>query len=197
MSGTYPTSPAPRDVTLRSVQPTLVSTAHSLQQQVRSRGGQRWAVRLDYAALTRAQWAPLFGFAMAQRGQYESFQLVLPVFAVPQGTWAGTPAVAGAGQSGRSVALDGFTAGATVKAGDLCQFAGHAKVYMATADATADGAGALTLAIEPALMATPADDAAVTSSDVAFTVAFATDLREAAMVPGKLLALSVELVERI
>lgn len=197
MSGTYPTDPAPRDVSLRSVQPTLVSTAHSLQQQVRSRGAQRWAIRLDYPALTRPQWAPLFAFAMAQRGQYETFTLALPVLTTPQGTWAGSPAVKGAGQTGRSVAVDGFTAGATVKAGDLCQFAGDAKVYMVTADATADGAGEATLAIEPALQATPADDAAVASSTAVFTVAFASDVREATMVPGKILALTVDLVERV
>ena len=195
MSGTFPTSPAPAAVTIRSLQPTLVSVAHSLQRQARSRGGQRWGFKLAWPNMRRADFAPLLAFALAQRGQFETFTLALPNLSTPLGTWAGTPVVDGAGQSGRSVNLRGFTAGATVKAGDFVKFFGHDKVYMATADAMAGGPGTIALAIEPALLAAPADGAAVTADGVAFTCAFAGDMHETTFAPGMFCTFEADLVE--
>lgn len=195
MSGTWPTAQAPASVKLTSIAPTLVSVAHSLQRQVRSRGGQRWKLDLIYPTMLRADAAPILAFVAAQRGQYETFTITVPGYETPRGTWAGTPLVKGASQTGRSVALDGFTAGATVKAGDLVTFAADAKVYMVTADATADGLGELSLAIEPALVASPADNAAVTSSAVAMTCALASDSAEWSLSAGQQHAFGVSLVE--
>lgn len=195
MSGTYPTSPTPSNVKMTAYAPTLVSVAQSLKRQVRSRGGQRWRIEFGYPTMTRDQAAPLFGFLAAQRGQYETFSVAVPGYEAPRGTWAGTPLVKGGSQTGRSVACDGFSVGATVKAGDLVQFAADAKVYMVTADATANGAGEITLAIEPALMASPADNAVITSSNVAMTCALAADTLEWSVGPGKFHAFSVSLVE--
>ncbi len=197
MSGTFPTGLTPSGLKLTSIAPTLVSTTHSLKRQVRSRGGQRWQLEMSYPPLSRAQAAPLFAFLTAQRGQYETFTIAIPGYGEPQGTWAGAPLVKGAAQSGRSVALDGFTAGATVKAGDLVQFASATKVYMVTADATADGAGELALAIEPALLASPADNAALTCRNIAMTCALAADTMEWTVAPGMLHAVGVTLVEVI
>jgi hypothetical protein len=76
MSGSYPTTPVPKSITITGISPALVSVTHSLRRQVRSRGGQRWKIEADYAPLTRAAFAPLFAFANAQRGQYETFTYV-------------------------------------------------------------------------------------------------------------------------
>lgn len=195
MSGTYPANPAPSSIKLTAFAPTLVSVAQSLKRQVRSRGAQRWRLDLGYPTMTRDSAAPLLAFVTAQRGQYETFGVVIPGHETPRGSWAGTPLVKGAAQSGRSVALDGFTAGATVKAGDFVQFAADAKVYMVTTDATASGAGELTLAIEPALMASPADNAVVTHTNVTMTCALAADTLEWSVGPGLFHAFSVALVE--
>ncbi|HET9701764.1 MAG TPA: hypothetical protein VFP70_12655 [Burkholderiales bacterium] len=195
MSGTFPSSPAPRAVRVRSLTPTLVSVAHSLKRQVRSRGTQRWGLALSFPPMTRAQFAPIWAFLVAQRGQYETFTYTLPGHAA-QGTWAGTPLVNGASQTGRSVLCDGFTAGATVKAGDFFKFGGHSKIYMVSADGTADGSGNLTLSIEPALMQSPADNEALTSSSLPWTVALASDNAEYDVSPGLIFGnLEVELVE--
>ncbi len=198
MSGSFPANPAPASLKIRSMQPTLVSTAHSLQRQVRSRGGHRWMLSASWPALTRAQWAAFYGFAQAQRGQYGTFTYVLGGYlSSPQGAGTGTPLVKGASQSGRSVITDGWTALVTgiLKAGDFIKFAGHAKVYMLTADVDSDYTGSATLAIEPALFATPADNEAITVNNVPFTVAFGSDTRETDVAPGKIFTFAADMIE--
>lgn len=195
MSGTYPTTPTPATLNLKSIQPLLVSTSHSLKRQVRSRGGQRWGFSLTYPPLFRSALAPLQAFLLAQRGGYETFTFYHPLQRVPQGTWAGTPLVKGGSQTGRSIACDGFNIGATVKAGDWVKFNGHAKVYQVTADASGSLGGELTLSIEPAVVTSPADNEPLVFSSVPFTCALASESIEIGVVPGKLYSLSVELLE--
>ena len=64
------------------------------------------------------------------------------------------------------------------KAGDYLKFANHDKVYTVTADVTSSGAGAATIAIEPALITSPANDSAITYTSVPFTVALTTRVQE-------------------
>jgi hypothetical protein len=195
MSGTFPASPAARSVRVRSVTPTLVSVAHSLKRQARSLGTQRWALDLAFSPMTQAELAPIFAFVVAQRGQLETFQYALPAHAA-RGTWAGSPLVKGASQTGRSVVCDGFSVGATVKAGDFFKFNGHTKIYMVTADGTADGSGNLTLAIEPALMESPSDNDPILASGFSWTVALASDNAQYDVSPGVIFGnFELELVE--
>ena len=71
----------------------------------------------------------------------------------------GTVLVNGAGQTGSSLVVDGLTD--VPKVGDTFTLAGVEKIYTVTADATVTSGGA-TLAINPALASSPADNAAVT-----------------------------------
>lgn len=198
MSGTFPTSPAPSTIRLGAVQPTLVSIGQSLKRQVRTRGAQRWKASLSWRNRTRAEWAPIWAFVMAQRGQYESFQIVLAGHDTPQGSWAGgAPLVDGASQTGRTVNLKGFTPSQTgvIKAGDLLKFS-DSKVYMATADANSTGAGKVAaLAIEPALMTSPADAEAVVYTSVPFTMALAGDVNEYGVQAPLFFDFSLDLME--
>lgn len=172
----WPSSPAPVALKIRSHYPTLISVGQSLKRQVRTRGGQRWAFDVSYRYLTRAQASTLFAFALSLRGQFNTCTLTLPAgtMAAPQGTWAGSPVVAGGSQIGRAINLSGFTAGATGKTGDFLKFA-DAKVYMLTADFTADGSGLAVANIEPAIIVSPANLEAVVSTNVPFTVALSSD----------------------
>lgn len=196
MSGTFPTTPAPASMKLRSVQPTLISVAHSLKRQTRSRGGQRWGFSLAWNNLDRAQLAVLLAFAIAQRGQYGTFQFVPAVIGNGQTTVAGTPRANGAQDTGRSIVTDGWAISATpMKAGDFVKFSGHAKVYMLTADVTSNGSGAATLTIEPALYQLVADNEIITVENVPFTVALSADTHEIDMAPGVRYDWSCDLVE--
>jgi len=71
----------------------------------------------------------------------------------------GTVLVNGASQTGSSLAVDGLTG--TPQAGDTFTVAGIEKVYTVTSDATVSSGGS-TLAINPALASSPADNAAIT-----------------------------------
>ena len=200
MSGAYPTTIGFSSMKFSSYQPTLVSVAHSLARQARSRGGaQRWAIEATYPPnLSRAELAPIIAFALAQRGQYESFTLTPPaLWSTARGIATGTPLVKGASQTGGSVITDGWTATQTgiLLSGDFIKFAGQNKVYMITADANSDGSGNATIAIEPALMASPANDAAITVTNVPFSVAFASDVQEFSIRPAFLHEFKVSFVE--
>ena len=71
----------------------------------------------------------------------------------------GTVLVNGGSQTGTSLIVDGLTA--TPQAGDVFKIAGVDLVYTITADASVSSGGA-TLAINPALDSSPADNAAIT-----------------------------------
>ncbi len=165
MSGTYPSSPIPISVVIRSVQPSYVSVSHALTVQRRTRNAQRFAIELIYPPV--ASWdsfAPLWAFLLAQKGRAESFTYTLPVAIMPaRGTWSGTPLVNGASQTGESIDLDGFTPSDTgvAKAGDLIWFGSGKKVYTVTADADANISGEAAVSIQPALVVSPGDGDAV------------------------------------
>ncbi len=191
MSGTFPTSPAPSSISRTSFTPTLISVAHSLKRQTRTRGSQRWSFTLSYPALRRATLAPLEAFLAAQRGQYSTFLFVPPIFGSSSGTVSGSVTVNGAHAAGvSSIAITGLTG--TLKAGDFVKFDGHNKVYFLTADATS------TLTIEPPLSDALTSGEAVTYTDVPVTCALASDTFGVTLNPGNLTeGFTVELVEAL
>ena len=197
MSGSFPTNPAPSALKIQSYQPTRVSLSHNLRRSVRTNGAQRWVITADWVGLTRAQFAPIQAFVLAQRGQWDTFTAALPAHKLPQGVATGTPLVNGANQQGRSLATRGWTANlaGVMKAGDFLGIAGQTKVYMVTADANSDSTGSATLAIEPALLMVPSDSANLAVRNVPFTLAFGSDTLESAVAPGGIYNFSLQLVE--
>ena len=186
----FPTSPTASSIKITSISPTLTSVTHSLKRQARQRGGQRWALELDYPPMTRAEFAPLFAFSVAQKGQYQTFTYQPPIYSDTSGTATGTLLVnnaSGYSVGDSTVATDGLTG--TLKAGDFIKFAGHDKVYMLTAD------GSTTLTIEPPLNDTVADDEAIAYNDVPFAVAFVKDSQSFGRGAADLHDFSISLVE--
>lgn len=158
---------------------------------------QRWLIDAAWKDRTRAQFAPIFAFAVAQRGQYETFQIVPPEVAKPLGVATGTPVVSGVHLNGRTIATTGWTASTTgiMKAMDFIKFSGHAKVYMVVADASSDVSGNATLTIEPALMDSLSAGEGITVTDVPFTVAFVGDVQEYAARPPLLFDYQAKFIE--
>jgi len=105
------------------------------------------------AARVRAFFAQLGGRA----GRFYMHNLACPEV---RGTAAGMPLVKGAGQSGRSLLIDGITHGTTLLAGDLFGVNGELKVVVADAVANAGHEMAVTFA--PPLRASPPDNAPIT-----------------------------------
>lgn len=108
------------------------------------------------------------GFFTALNGREGSLLAGDPLGASPRGTWAGTPVVHAAHAArAKTIAMDGFTAGATGKRGDWVQFGtgSSSRLHKVTADFTADGSGEANVEIWPPLRAALADNATfVTSS---------------------------------
>ena len=181
MSGTFPTSPAASSVTIKSIEPTLVSVTQNLKRQVRRRGGQRWQLDVEFPPMTRSEFAPIYAFAVKQKGQFETFTYTPPVISTTQGDASESPVVNGAVSVGANqVNIDGLpiTTPSIMKAGDLFKFSGHSKVYMATADVDSLGSGDSTLDFAPNLLNSVANDETITIASVPFTVAFTQDISQ-------------------
>lgn len=178
MSGTFPATPGPSSVTVRSSTQSLVSVAQSGRRFVRDMGGHRWLINASYDRLSSDEGRIIKAFAVAQNGIFESFQFVAPHLA-PRGVATGVPLVNGASQSGRSVATDGWTPNITgiMLAGDFIKF-GHSKVYVVTANVNSNSLGQAVLSIEPQLMISPPDNDPLTVTNVPFTVSFAKEVQE-------------------
>tara|TARA_R110000822_G_scaffold288253_3_gene409486 strand:- start:1261 stop:1839 length:579 start_codon:yes stop_codon:yes gene_type:complete len=192
MSGTYPTSPVFNSVNFTSEFFNLSSQTISGRTQVRNIGGQRFTFTASYPAMTRAEFSPVQGFLMAQRGMAETFTIVLPEVSSSSGSVVGTILAGAAASIGdTSIALDGFTG--TLKAGDVFKFANHNKVYMATADL----AGAGTLSFQPALVASVSDNEILTHDDVPFTVRLNNDVQEYGISTDLTYSYEVDFIEAI
>lgn len=199
MSGTFPTSPLPSSVTLRSTAPTRVSQSHSMKRNVRSRAAQRFSARIEWRNVTRANIAEIIAFVEVQRGQLGNFLMALAGYTAPLGSWAGSPVVDIAGQTGYTLNLRGltFSQAGIAKAGDLIRVGTDLKVYRVAADANSNGAGKATITLTQALMASPVDGAAITSTNVQFTFACASDVAESPIRPPFLQDFTLDVVEDV
>jgi hypothetical protein len=149
--------------TLRATSP-LAGTVQTLELP-----GARWGLKMTFSGLDTDERHQMMSFLTKCRGSGGRFYYGDPFYLIegPRGTLGGTPLVAGASQTGASLATDGWTADVTnvIRQGDYIQFdnsAGGRELHLVTADANSDGSGAATLAIEPPIRVSPADNAAIT-----------------------------------
>jgi hypothetical protein len=181
MSGTFPSSPVPRDVAISTNQNTIVTTTASGRRQARQIDGQRFRLRLSFPVMTRNEFAPILAFIMKQRSQMESFTYTPPTVDDALGVASGVISVNGAISAGvTSVAIDGManSTSGVFKAGDLFRFTGQNKVYMCVGDVSSNGSGQGTLTFEPPLRANVSDNAVLIYSNVDFTVGLTGDIQE-------------------
>lgn len=173
MSGTFPTEPSPAAVDLSGDSAVTVSTSSSGKRQARKSAGHLWMAALSWSIMPRAALAPIFAFANAQDGSFDSFQIVLPNYATPLGTGAGSPVSGSAAAGASSVSSSGWTGvGDYLKAGDILKFANHSKVYMCTADVNS---GSLTVEFKPALIASVSGTSIIVNN-VPFTMSLDDDV---------------------
>ena len=131
------------------------------QQQVQDWGASFLEASVSLPALTHPQAQQWIAFLLALRGQANVFQLGDPLAVSPQGSGAGAPLVDGAGQTGYTIKLKGFTASAAnvLLPGDWIQI-GY-RIYRTLIAASADSTGRLALSIWPQIRESPGDGAAV------------------------------------
>jgi hypothetical protein len=198
MSGTFPSSPAPRDVAISSNQNTIVTTTASGRRQARQIDGQRFKLRVRFPVMTRAEFAPINAFIMKQRSQMESFQYVPPTIDDSLGVASGVISVNGAVSAGAtSCSIDGManSTSGVFKAGDYFRFTGQNKVYMVMADVNSNGSGAGTLTFEPPLRSALSDNTVLIYSNVDFTVGLTGDVQEFTIGTENYFQYEVDLIE--
>jgi len=200
MAGQFPTSPVASDAQIGSEQNTIVSVTTSGRVQTRQIDGQKFTITLDYAPMTRANFAPIKAFLMKQRSRLNTFTIIPPVVSNAQGVATGTISVDGAISAGSTTCtIDGMTVSTTgiLKAGDYFRFTGQEKVYMAVEDLDADGTGSGTLTFEPPLRSDVANDVALVYDNVDFTVRLKNDIQEYNIVTNDLYKYQIDLIENL
>ncbi len=124
--------------------------------------GARFKMQFRLSAFEEDDSALVQAFLMQLRGRVNHAAMYNLARPLPRGTIAGTPLVKGAGQSGATLAIDGCSVGTTLKKGDF--FGVNGELKMVVADATANGSGEMSVTFEPPLRASPADNAAITTT---------------------------------
>jgi len=124
--------------------------------------GAYWEAIIPYRNLTDAQSRELLGFLDKLAGSSGRFYLWNMAQETPLGIATGTPKVKGADQEGKSLNTDGWTVSQTgiLLSGDL--FTVNGELKRVTADCNSDAGGNATIAFNPALRESPADDADIT-----------------------------------
>lgn len=180
MAITYPTSPKFNSITLRMNDPAVVFRAQSGKRIARKVNGHYWMFTLTYPPKKRSDFSPVMAAVAKAQGQYQTFTIIPPNLATPQGTQLSDTTVSTNTSAGAtSIPIQGAGAGATFKAGDILKFSNHNKVYMITDDSTADGSGLATLIINPPLVsAIVATTTTVKHTNVPFNVALSGGIQE-------------------
>ena len=173
MSGQFPTTVNFRTLQFQDNRPTLLNQTLSGKKQVRQIGSQYFSFTVQMPPMKQENAQAYFAFLLKQKGSVENFTIAAPLDNLGAGKGESDILVNGSHSlADGSIALDGFAASQTgaLKAGDLIKFANHTKVYMVQSDIDSDGSGALTVLISPSLVATLADNEAVTVNKPQFTV---------------------------
>ncbi len=126
-----------------------------------ARTGDHWGCEMQLPPLTKAQAATWAGFLASLSGQRQA-AYVGPPFSNDLGA-VGTPLVNGVGVVGTTLPIDGLPAGKVIPAGAwLCYDTSTFRMlHVTTAEATANGGGAVSLPVMPAVRKSPADNAPV------------------------------------
>jgi hypothetical protein len=200
MSGQFPISPVAQDASIGSAQNTIVSVTTSGRVQTRQIDGQKFTITLDYAPMSRSNFAPIKAFIMKQRAKLNTFTVIPPIVSNAQGVASGTISVDGAISAGATTCtIDGMATSTSdiLKAGDYFRFTGQDKVYMAVEDLDADGTGEGTLTFEPPLRSDVANDVALIYDNVDFTVRLSNDIQEYSIVTNDLYKYQIDLIENL
>ena len=200
MSGQFPTSPAPKDASIGSVQNTIVSVTTSGRVQTRQIDGQKFSITLDYPPMSRSNFAPIKAFIMKQRAKLNTFTIIPPVVSNAQGvasTVISTNASVSAGATTCTVDNMTTSTNGILKAGDYFRFTGQDKVYMCVEDLNADGSGEGTLTFEPPLRTDVTDNTILIYDNVDFTVRLKNDIQEYSIVTNDLYKYQIDLVENL
>jgi hypothetical protein len=159
----FTTNPNFRSLNFKNNRPTLLNQTLSGRRQVRQIGSQYFSFTVQMPPLQQEKAQEVFAFLQKQKGSFGDFTIGAPLDNLGAAKAETDIQVVGVHSAGDSaIDLDGFptTQTGSLKAGDLVRFNGHSKVYMVR-DTVNASSSALTLYIEPNLVASLADNEVV------------------------------------
>ena len=171
---TYPLSlpaiPAFRD--FRMVPTSVVAAFESpftLSQEIQDFAGDRWSCEFTLPPMRRATAEPWLAMLLSLQGAKGTLLVGDQDAPQPLGAAPGTPLVKGAAQTGRSLLTDGWTPNVAnvLLPGDYIQIGSGVttRLYKVLAAASSNAGGEATLSIWPRLRESPADNAAIVTSN--------------------------------
>ena len=169
---TIPTITSPRSIAFRQVNAiTLSQSPFTFQQQSIAHTGQRWEADINLPPMKNARARLWIAWLSSLKGYRGTFTMGDPVGAIAEGEAGGIPVVAGAGQTGSELGINGASTSQTdwLKAGDYIQLGSGstATLHMSLNDVDTDSGGAATIDIWPDIRTAPTDNAAVVVANTA------------------------------
>lgn len=162
----FPTYSGITSIRFNTIRAAVMSQSpFSFKQQTLEYPGERWEADITLPPMKKSSAKAWIGWLCSLNGHEGTFLMGDPDGALPLGSAGGTPLVAGASQTGRSLNIDGATASQTgwLKAGDYIQLGSSstATLHMVLQDADSDGGGNVQLDLFPKVRTAPADNSAV------------------------------------
>jgi hypothetical protein len=156
----YPTTPKPNGMTWRLIMPSQTNVSEwTGRRQTVSSGRGWWECQISLPPIVGSTRVNTWrAFIAKARGRANDFQI--PADPTAQSASASTPLVAGAGQTGRTLATDGWPiSSTTLVAGQFVTI--NNQLLQLTENVTANGSGVATLTFEPPIRISPADNAVI------------------------------------
>lgn len=173
MAITYPLqfpSQCVREITIRSRNIVGISTSpFTGQQQVYKHQGEWWEAEMSFPPMKPENAEQVATFLLKLSGMFGTFLMGDPINKSPRGVGTGTPLVKGAGQVGNELVTDGWTINTPniLKAGDWIQLGSGvtSRLHKVLDNVNSDATGTATLTLFPSLRSSPADNAAIVTTD--------------------------------
>ena len=190
---TLPSTPKPTSMTWKLVQPAQnnISTWTGARQVLASGRGW-WECQINYPPIVgTSNFNAWRSFTAKMRGTVNDVQI--PVDPTAQSSISNTMLVNGAGQTGRSINVDGLPNSTTVLTAGQFVTIGN-QLLQLTADVTSNGSGQATVTFEPSIRAAPADNAVVEFKNP-YALMYIADEASYSVEPGYVYSLSLNMKE--
>ena len=163
--------------------------------QTQQMPGAKWGTTIEYDNLLPADALKLQAFLASLGGRAGRISVGNFGQPYPSGSAGGTPLINGFPylRGASSIGTDGWTPGATMRAGDF--FGLDDRLYQVNADATANGSGQMTITFSPPLRTGPLDNAALTLSSPTTTMMLVDDMQGWSYAAGLFRSFAVDLIE--
>jgi hypothetical protein len=136
--------------------------------QAHAYAGQMWQADINLPPMHEDDAEQWVAWLISLRGQLGTFLFGVPSRATPRGSAEGSPLVAGSGQTGGTLNIDGADADQAtfLKAGDYIQLGTGASstLHKVLVDAATDGSGAASLELWPHMRSSPTNNSSVVIS---------------------------------